>query len=199
MKFPVPIIGLIIGAVILLFGRKLFWLFVAAVGFAAGVAIAGADVCACARICWRIAGNFLAEDCHRRRRFSRRRQTGSRNCGIIFRSICALRWHNVCDRWNCWRAAPARLVRLGVDYSLLSCRRAFNSECDGAAAIRINNSICRPRGNRRDRASGVDAGESRSLRRLTNRTVARGGGHYSKSACGMKMSIQQVRMPPHFY
>src|SRR5947199_10809733 len=40
MKFPVPIIGLIIGAVILLFGRKLFWLFVAAVGFAAGVEIA---------------------------------------------------------------------------------------------------------------------------------------------------------------
>src|SRR2546430_12017666 len=37
MKFPVPIIGLIIGAVILLFGRKLFWLFVAAGGFAAGV------------------------------------------------------------------------------------------------------------------------------------------------------------------
>src|SRR5260370_12708697 len=40
MKFPVPIIGLIIGAVILLFGRKLFWLFVAAVGFAAGVELA---------------------------------------------------------------------------------------------------------------------------------------------------------------
>ena len=40
MKFPVPIIGLIIGAVILLFGRKLFWLFVAAVGFAAGVEFA---------------------------------------------------------------------------------------------------------------------------------------------------------------
>src|ERR1700732_4679500 len=40
MKFPVPIIGLIIGTVILLFGRKLFWLFVAAVGFAAGVELA---------------------------------------------------------------------------------------------------------------------------------------------------------------
>src|ERR1700719_491488 len=40
MKFPVPIFGLIIGAVILLFGRKLFWLFVAAVGFAAGVELA---------------------------------------------------------------------------------------------------------------------------------------------------------------
>src|SRR5437870_1279072 len=40
MKFPVPIIGLIIGAVILLFGRKLFWLCVAAVGFAAGVEFA---------------------------------------------------------------------------------------------------------------------------------------------------------------
>ena len=37
MEFPVPIISAFIGVVILLFGRKLFWLCVAAVGFAAGV------------------------------------------------------------------------------------------------------------------------------------------------------------------
>jgi hypothetical protein len=36
----VPIIGVIVGTVILLFGRKLFWLFVAALGFAVGVEIA---------------------------------------------------------------------------------------------------------------------------------------------------------------
>jgi hypothetical protein len=36
----VPIISAVIGAVILLFGRKLFWLCVAAVGFAAGFEIA---------------------------------------------------------------------------------------------------------------------------------------------------------------
>src|SRR5437867_3744621 len=40
MNLSVPIIGALIGVVILLFGRKLFWLFVAAVGFAAGVEIA---------------------------------------------------------------------------------------------------------------------------------------------------------------
>lgn len=40
MSLPVPIISALIGAVILLFGRKLFWLFVAAVGFAAGVEVA---------------------------------------------------------------------------------------------------------------------------------------------------------------
>jgi hypothetical protein len=40
MNFSVPIISALIGTVILLFGRKLFWLFVAAVGFAAGVEIA---------------------------------------------------------------------------------------------------------------------------------------------------------------
>jgi hypothetical protein len=40
LKLPVPIISALIGAVILLFGRKLFWLFVAAVGFAAGVEVA---------------------------------------------------------------------------------------------------------------------------------------------------------------
>ena len=40
MKFPVPIVSALIGAVILLFGRKLFWLCVVAVGFAAGVELA---------------------------------------------------------------------------------------------------------------------------------------------------------------
>lgn len=40
MNLPIPILSVLIGAVILLFGRKLFWLWVAAVGFAAGVEIA---------------------------------------------------------------------------------------------------------------------------------------------------------------
>jgi hypothetical protein len=40
MNSSVPIISAVIGAVILLFGRKLFWLCVAAVGFAAGFEIA---------------------------------------------------------------------------------------------------------------------------------------------------------------
>jgi hypothetical protein len=40
LKLSVPIAGALIGAVILLFGRKLFWLCVAAVGFAAGVEMA---------------------------------------------------------------------------------------------------------------------------------------------------------------
>jgi hypothetical protein len=39
-NLSVPIIGIIVGAVILLFGRKLFWLFVAALGFAVGIEIA---------------------------------------------------------------------------------------------------------------------------------------------------------------
>lgn len=40
MHSSVPIISALIGVVILLFGRKLFWLCVAAVGFAAGVEFA---------------------------------------------------------------------------------------------------------------------------------------------------------------
>src|SRR5256714_11670383 len=40
MHFSVAIIGALIGVVILFFGRKLFWLCVAAVGFAAGVEVA---------------------------------------------------------------------------------------------------------------------------------------------------------------
>jgi hypothetical protein len=39
-SLPVPIIGVAIGAAILLFGRKLFWLFVAALGFAVGLEVA---------------------------------------------------------------------------------------------------------------------------------------------------------------
>ena len=40
MKLPVPIISVLIGIAVLLFGRRLFWLLVAAVGFAAGVELA---------------------------------------------------------------------------------------------------------------------------------------------------------------
>src|ERR1700745_1580550 len=40
MHFSVAIIGALMGVIILFFGRKLFWLCVAAVGFAAGVELA---------------------------------------------------------------------------------------------------------------------------------------------------------------
>ena len=40
MHSSVTIVGVLIGVVILFFGRKLFWLCVAAVGFAVGVEIA---------------------------------------------------------------------------------------------------------------------------------------------------------------
>ena len=40
MHSSVTIVGVLIGIVILFFGRKLFWLCVAAVGFAVGVQIA---------------------------------------------------------------------------------------------------------------------------------------------------------------
>ncbi len=40
LEFSAPIIGAVVGVIILLFGRKLFWLCVAAVGFAAGVELA---------------------------------------------------------------------------------------------------------------------------------------------------------------
>ena len=40
MNLSVPIISVIVGVAILLFGRKLFWLFVAALGFAIGLEIA---------------------------------------------------------------------------------------------------------------------------------------------------------------
>ena len=39
MNLPIPILSVVIGVVILFFGRKLFWLCVAAVGFAAGVEV----------------------------------------------------------------------------------------------------------------------------------------------------------------
>ncbi len=40
MNLPIPILSVLIGVVILFFGRRLFWLCVAAVGFAAGVEFA---------------------------------------------------------------------------------------------------------------------------------------------------------------
>lgn len=40
LQFSAPIVGAVVGVIVLLFGRKLFWLCVAAVGFAAGVELA---------------------------------------------------------------------------------------------------------------------------------------------------------------
>ena len=40
MNLPVPILSVLLGAVVLFFGRKIFWLCVAAVGFAAGMEVA---------------------------------------------------------------------------------------------------------------------------------------------------------------
>src|SRR2546430_10415657 len=40
MNLPIPILSVLMGAIILFFGRRLFWLCVAAVGFAAGVEFA---------------------------------------------------------------------------------------------------------------------------------------------------------------
>jgi hypothetical protein len=40
MNFSIPIVSALIGAIVLLFGRKVFWLCVAAVGFAAGFELA---------------------------------------------------------------------------------------------------------------------------------------------------------------
>jgi hypothetical protein len=40
MNLPVPIVSVLIGVIILFFGRRLFWLCVAAIGFAAGVELA---------------------------------------------------------------------------------------------------------------------------------------------------------------
>src|SRR4051795_10099770 len=40
LQLTAPIVGAIVGVIILLFGRRLFWLCVAAVGFAAGVELA---------------------------------------------------------------------------------------------------------------------------------------------------------------
>lgn len=40
MNLPVPILSALVGAIVLFFGRKLFWLCVAAVGFAAGIELA---------------------------------------------------------------------------------------------------------------------------------------------------------------
>ena len=40
MNLPIPILSVLIGAIILFIGRRLFWLCVAAVGFAAGMQVA---------------------------------------------------------------------------------------------------------------------------------------------------------------
>jgi len=40
VNLPLPVVSILLGAIILLFGRRLFWLCVAAIGFAAGMELA---------------------------------------------------------------------------------------------------------------------------------------------------------------
>ena len=76
--FTVPVVGALIGIVVLFFGRKLFWLCVAAVGFAAGIELAphlvtepspaaGAHHRTCSRRARSVARVLTSKDCDRSR------------------------------------------------------------------------------------------------------------------------------------
>ena len=120
MQFSVAIVGALIGAVILFFGRKLFWLCVAAVGFAAGVEIAPHLVhepspllALAVALVLGLIGALLALFLQSRRRSSWFpgwwQISGGDRCGI-FCSLCAILYIHLCDRRSCWRDSPARIV-----------------------------------------------------------------------------------------
>jgi len=168
MKFPVPIIGLIIGAVILLFGRKLFWLFVAAVGFAAGVEFAphlihgpspllALTFALVLGFVGALLAIFLQKIAIAVAGFLAGGKLAVAIAASFFRSICTLRRHHVCDRWNYWRAALLVLF----DWALIILSSVVGAHLIQSAMVLRNpdqHSICRPRAIRRDRASGVECG-----------------------------------------
>ena len=166
-NLSVPIISVIVGAAILLFGRKLFWLFVAALGFAVGLEIAayfmheppvwmtlvialGLGVLGALlaillqKLAIAVAG-FIAGG-----------RLASALAGGILRRLLALPRNHFRHRRNPGRAAAAGLVRLGADSSLLRGRRAPDQQRDCAAANRRDDPVLRSRRHRRDRA-GIDA------------------------------------------
>ena len=121
IHFSVTIVGALIGVVILFFGRKLFWLCVAAIGFAAGVEIAphlvhepspllSLTIALSSWLNWSVARAVPAENCDCCARFSRRRQTRRRNRRRIFRSLRATLDLHFSGWRNHRRDSPARFI-----------------------------------------------------------------------------------------
>ena len=156
MHSSTTIVGVVIGVVILFFGRKLFWLCVAAVGFAVGVQIApllvneaSSLLALVIALVLGVLGAFLAFFIQKvaiavPRVLSRRKaRHGDRSCVLC--AVCAILDHHLRHRRHYWGNSIAGRVWLGTDRCVLVYRRVLDSKRNRVAADRLDTRVYRPR------------------------------------------------------
>ncbi len=166
MHSSVTIVGVLIGIVILFFGRKLFWLCVAAVGFAVGVEIApllvneaSSLLALVIALVFGVLGALLAlfhsESCDSSTRFLSRRKARHCDRRCVLCAVCAILDHHLRHRRHYRGNSPAGRVWLGTDRCLLVYRRVLDSKRNRVAANRFDTRVHRPRNPGHIRAGSI--------------------------------------------
>ena len=166
MHSSVTIVGVLIGVVILFFGRKLFWLCVAAVGFAVGVEIAPLLVNEASSLlalvnCSRpwgtrsVARTVPSESCDCCTRFLSRRKASHGDRRFVLCALCPILDHHFRHRWHHRGDSAAGCVWLGTDRCFVLYRRVLDSKRLCAAANRFDTRVHRPRNPRHIRAGSI--------------------------------------------
>ena len=159
MHSSVTIVGVLIGVVILFFGRKLFWLCVAAVGFAVGVEIApllvneaSSLLALVIALVFGVLGALLALFLQKVAiavlgfLAGGKLATCDRRCVLC--ALCAILDHHLRHRWHHRGDSAAGGLWLGTDRCLLVYRRLLDPKRLCAAADRFDTRVHRPRDRR---------------------------------------------------
>jgi len=166
MHSSVTIIGVIIGVVILFFGRKLFWLCVAAVGFAVGVKIAPLLVNESASllallialifgVLGALLALFLQKIAIAVLGFLAGGKLATAIAAAFFCPVCAILDHHFRDRRHHRSDFVTSTVWLGTDRCLLLYRRVLDSKRHCAAADRFDTRVHRSRDRRHIYAGSI--------------------------------------------
>ena len=164
MHSSATIVGVVIGVVILFFGRKLFWLCVAAVGFAVGVQIAPLLVNEASSLLALVialvlgvlgARLFYSESCDSSTRVLSRRKARHSDRRCVLCAVCAILDHHLRHRRHSWGNSIAGRVWLGTDRCVLVYRRVLDSKRNRVAADRFDTRVHRPRNPGHIRAGSI--------------------------------------------
>ncbi len=166
MHSSTTIVGVVIGVVILFFGRKLFWLCVAAVGFAVGLQIApllvneaSSLLALVIALAFGVLGALLALFIQKvaiagTRFLSRRKACHGDRCCVLC-AVCAVLDRHLRHRRHYWGNSSAGRVWLGTDRRVLVYRRVLDSNRNRVAADRLDTRVHRPRNPRHIRAGSI--------------------------------------------
>ena len=166
MHSSATIVGVLIGVVILFFGRKLFWLCVAAVGFAVGMEIApllvneaSSLLALVIALVFGVLGALLALFIQKVAiavpRFLSRRKARHSDRRCVFCAVCAILDHHLRHRRHYWGNSADGCVWLGIDRCVLVYRRVLDSKRNRVAADRFDTRVHRPRNPGHIRSSSI--------------------------------------------